>query len=149
MAHLTVDQALLDQLNRGENIHVVINPAELVPDNTPAAAGQPAQPPQPQQLQQQHPPQQIIQPATVPAAAPTTKPSHVPPLPVPLAPPTGSNGSSQEMITAVVDDRGNLEVLSYRDAEDHIFICPWCDKVMLDQHKINHLLEAHNVQVTG
>ena len=67
MAHLTVDQPLLDQLNRGENIHVVINPAELVPEPAPPL-------PPPPQVAQKTPP------------------------------------AKQEMITAVVDDKGNVQV---------------------------------------
>ena len=71
MAHLTVDQPLLDQLNRGENIHVVINPAELVPEPAPPL---PPPPPAPQVVQKTPPP------------------------------------AKQEMITAVVDDKGNVQV---------------------------------------
>ena len=31
---------------------------------------------------------------------------------------------------------------------DMLFVCPWCEKVMLDSQKIQHLLESHNLEIT-
>ena len=96
MAQLTVDENLIQQLNRGENVHVVISQSEL--------NEQPPPPP---------PPEAPVQDQLAFVSA--------------------------EDVLQPKEDIIDLSSL---------FVCPWCDKVVPDELKLSHLLEAHNLEIT-
>ena len=135
-------QPLLDQLSRGENVHVVVNPSELVPLDAAPSQQQQQEIPAPsaqltQELPQQLPQSVTMQPAAAAASAPPGDSNLV------LETPT-EEGSQ---IMAMVDEKGNLEVL--QPVQFPPLVQPPPQQIVVSQHPPQSLLLSQNTDTSN